>query len=461
MTQNIMTTLSIIIPVFNQKNSIQALIKKIEAIPTVSKQIIIVDDASVDGTSDGLKAIETEKINSPEYIFIYHSIHRGKGVAIRTAQPLVNGEVVMLHDKEYLDNPNDYLTLIQPVLSGSSDAVYGIISNASPKKRFLYLLSNFLTNVNIKHLDAPYRVFSRFFFRLLPLTTHKYGFDLEIIAKLAKMGCRIKEIPVNSSGKVDMNNTKSILKENFYSFFTILKYFFVDDTDKKPYGYSSLLSVHRIESYYRFLFELIKPFLGNTILEIGAGIGKLSKFLSLKDSMIYITDTNEEYLSFPKNLHKNNPNVKVFCYDIEHEMTQNINKIDTLICFNVLEHLRNDDKVLLHLYNILEHQGTLMLLVPAHKCLYNSLDGAFGHYRRYSKMTIISKIKNFGFEIVKVRYINLPGAIGWFINGKILKRSYLPSSQARFFYLIKPWLFIEKYIPMPYGSSLLVVARKT
>jgi SAM-dependent methyltransferase len=135
--------------------------------------------------------------------------------------------------------------------------------------------------------------------------------------------------------------------------------------------------------------------------------------------------------------------------------------IDSVICFNVLEHIEQDEKALKNIFLLLEPKGRLLLLVPSHPWHYGGLDQHLGHHRRYGKKELKNKLEATGFKVIFLQYFNLIGILGWFLNSKILKRKRLPSFQLRIYNLLVPLFKLEKILPLPFGTSLLVVAEKS
>jgi SAM-dependent methyltransferase len=134
--------------------------------------------------------------------------------------------------------------------------------------------------------------------------------------------------------------------------------------------------------------------------------------------------------------------------------------IDSVICFNVLEHIELDETVLRNIYELLEPGGRFLLLVPSHPWLYGSLDRHLGHRRRYPRGELRTKLETMGFKVIFLKYFNRIGILGWFLNSKILRRKRLSSFQMRIYNLFVPLFKLETFFPLPCGTSLLAVAEK-
>jgi SAM-dependent methyltransferase len=137
-------------------------------------------------------------------------------------------------------------------------------------------------------------------------------------------------------------------------------------------------------------------------------------------------------------------------------------RFDTAFSLNVFEHIEDDELALRHTHQLLQPGGALILIVPAHQWLYGPMDSSIGHYRRYTKSTLQSKLQKVGFEVVMQKYVNMLGGLGWFVNGGLLRRRVPPRGQLRLLNGVVPCLrFLEHLMPAPFGVSLLSVARKT
>jgi phospholipid N-methyltransferase len=224
--------------------------------------------------------------------------------------------------------------------------------------------------------------------------------------------------------------------------------------------------VIRCKNYHRWIYNNIRHFIGNRVMEIGGNAGYFTKFLLKKDLIISI-DICDDCVEQMKSLFLST-NIKIYKGDIcEYkivELAKN-ESIDTIICINVLEHIEDDFKAIKHMYHILvQSKGTLILLVPAFQGLYGTLDKSGGHYRRYSSKKLNAMLNEIGFTIKKQFYMNSIGVIGWYLNGKVFKvnnYSRVVSLQIRTFdsFAIPFLEKIESLIKIPFGQSLITVCR--
>jgi len=213
-------------------------------------------------------------------------------------------------------------------------------------------------------------------------------------------------------------------------------------------------------AYQQWIFEKIRPFLGEEILEVGCGIGNLTGWL-IRRGKVIAADVNENYLQAVRDKFQGHSNLRgTIVWDIRNEPPRDYSSsVDTVVCSNVLEHIEDDEFVLEKFFNLLPNRGRLVLLVPALKALYNNLDKSLGHCRRYSKNELDQKLRKSGFKTCHLNYFNSPGILGWLVNGTLLQRSLLPARQVRIFNRIVPFLkLIDRVIPI--GQSLIAVGEK-
>jgi glycosyltransferase involved in cell wall biosynthesis len=222
--------LSVVIPVYNEKNTLQALIQRVRNVP-FDKEIILVDDCSVDGTRELLKQLqETE----PDLKIIFQEKNQGKGAALSTGFKNVTGDIVIIQDADLEYNPDEYPQLLAPILDGRADVVYGSRFLGSPQRVHLYwhyvgnkfftLLSNICTNINLTDMETCYKVFKASLLQRFSIRSSRFGIEPEITAKFAKMKCRIYEVPISYSGRDYAEGKKINWKDGVAAIYWILYY---------------------------------------------------------------------------------------------------------------------------------------------------------------------------------------------------------------------------------------------
>ena len=224
----------------------------------------------------------------------------------------------------------------------------------------------------------------------------------------------------------------------------------------------NLNAMSQAPNYNNWIFNNIKPFIGQRILEVGCGIGTMTQFFIDREKVISI-DVSNECLDIINDKFAGKTNFQAVNCDIGSEKALELkrHKIDTIVCLNVLEHIRDDDRALRNMYRILDNKGKLILLVPAFNKLYGTVDRINHHCRRYEKIRLKKTLLKCGFIINKESYMNFLGILVWILHGKILRKSVHPDRQICFFDKFVPLgAKLEKIIRPPVGLSILAICTK-
>ena len=471
--------LSVIMPVYNERQTVREAIRRVCAVD-MPKQIVIVDDGSTDGTREILEALEK---NAGELLgtypdnrlsFVFQPENRGKGAAIRAAIPHVDEPITIIQDADLEYDPADYPHLMEPILKGRADVVYGSRFSGTHRRvlffwhavgnRLLTLISNVFSNLNLTDMETGYKVFRSDVLKGIPIRSDGFGFEPEITAKVAKLGCRIYEVPVDYHGRTYPEGKKIGLKDAFAALFVILKYWIVEDLyDKNAAGLRTLRIMEGAGHYNSWLFKQCEPHLGKRVLEMGSGVGNITSFLLDRERLL-ATDVSDGHLRELEREFGAFPNVRVAKLDFNDDRSVQAiarsENVDTVLSMNVLEHVERDRRALQGCFDVLEKGGRLVLLVPAHSALYSDMDRNIEHFRRYDLGSLRKMVAEVGFHLVHERHLNMLGAIGWFVNGRILRRQLIPSRQLRIFDFAIKLLALEKLFRPPFGLSILLVAEK-
>ena len=221
---------SVIIPCFNEKDTITKIIEKVENATVLLKEIIIVDDLSTDGTREIL-----EKINNPIIKILFHPKNKGKGAALRTGFSKVNGDICIIQDADLEYDPIEYPKLIKPIIDNKADVVFGSRFKGGGAHRvvyfwhrigngFLTLLSNLFTDINLSDMETCYKVFRKEVIQSIRIKENRFGFEPEITAKIAKMHLRIYEVGISYYGRTYAEGKKITWRDGFKAIYCIIRY---------------------------------------------------------------------------------------------------------------------------------------------------------------------------------------------------------------------------------------------
>lgn len=459
--------LSIVMPLYNERSTVREILTRVLASP-ISKEVIVVDDCSTDGSFDIASEIAQRE---PVVRVLRQERNEGKGAAVRRGIAEARGEIVIVQDADLEYDPRDYARLIQPILEGDADVVFGSRFEGHPRRvmmywhtlgnQFLTWLSNITTNLNLTDMETGYKAFRREIIQSIRLRSQRFGFEPEVTAKIAQRGYRIYEVPISYHGRDYWEGKKINWRDGISAVWTIFKYGLFVRGDSEAGGYVTLERMGKLSHYNDWIWEAIAPHVGNRVLEVGAGIGNMTRVLYGRD-LIVATDVELPYLHILRNRFSRNPTVHIHHLDLNSDdhLALKHYEFDTVVCLNVLEHIENDEAALQKLYDVLVPGGKLALFVPADQRLFGTMDEQVGHYRRYSRDELRRVIEAAGFSVEMVRYQNIFGRFGWWLNGRVLKRAHLPAGQSRMFDLAVPLLRRLEPSDPSTGLSLIAIGTK-
>ena len=462
--------LSVIVPVFNERRTLRRVLEHVRAVP-IRKQIIVVDDGSSDGTTDVIRELVAEPADDDHNRLqaIFQPQNQGKGAAIRAAIPHLEGDITLIQDADLEYDPTEYPHLVAPILAGHADVVYGsrflgathrvLFFRHTVGNRLLTFVSNLCTDLNLTDMETCYKVFRTDLLRRMRLTSNRFGIEPELTAKVARLGCRLYEVPISYHGREYWEGKKIGWKDGIAAIWTILKHTFGNHDDDA--GFTTLQRLRHVGRYNEWVWSRLDSYVGDRVLEVGCGVGNFTRFLRDREHVV-VTDNNEEYLARLRRVLDRIDNVRVCNVDWADPSLESLHgeRFDTILCLNVLEHIENDDAALATFARLLEPGGRLVLQVPAMRALYGEIDRAIHHHRRYERHDLVAQLQGHGFVIEEASYFNLPGVVGWYLNSVLLKRRAIPGLQARMANVLVPWLRFEQRLRLNRGMALLAVARK-
>ncbi|MEO8216664.1 MAG: glycosyltransferase [Acidobacteriota bacterium] len=459
--------LSVIVPCYNERATVAELLRRVREVP-IEKEIIVVDDRSTDGSRDVVAALAAEW---PELRHILQKTNQGKGAAIRKGIEEARGDIVVIQDADLEYDPADYPRLVQPILDGDADVVFGSRFEGYPRRVMLYwhrlgntfltFLSNATTNLDLTDMETCYKVFRREVIQSIKVNSDRFGFEPEITAKVARRGYRIYEVPISYHGRDYWEGKKINWKDGVSAIWTILKYGLFVDAGSEPQTYVTLRRLDRLGRYNRWIWDRLKPYVGQRVLEVGSGTGTMTRFLYGRE-LIVATERETPYLDRLTNAFRRRPGIIVEKLDLDSDDYTSLERyaFDTVTCINVLEHIKDDEGALRKVYELLQPGGSVIVYVPAGRDLYGSLDEGVGHQRRYDRDEIAAKLTGAGFDVAEIGYQNQVGRLAWWLNSRILHRGQLPSGQSRVFDFFVPLFRAMEPAQPSRGLSIVAVGRK-
>ena len=477
---NTSTSLSILVPAYNEQYLVRPSLERLKLLagsPLLERiQVIVVNDCSTDQTGTVLREFELSQAAAPtpkmEWLFLHHDVNQGKAGAIHTALAHANGELTVIHDADLEYHPLDLLKMVQIFLDEQADAVFGSRFLASEYRRvlffrhqlgnhFLTLLCNVVSDLNLTDMETCYKMVRTTLLQSMPLVGKGFEIEPEIAIKLAKRGARIFEVPIRYAGRTYQEGKKINWKDGVRAIGAILRfglsdYIYVEDV----HGSQILGRLNRAPRFTRWMADVIRPYVGEKVLEIGAGTGNLTVQL-IPRKLYWASDVNPLYLTYLQNVGLNRPYMRVGYTDGEKgESYPRQQKFDTVICLNVVEHLADDLAAMNNIREALEERGRAIVLVPCGPWLFGSLDEVLGHQRRYTRKQFTKLAEDAGFHLEKLLEFNRIGVIAWWLNARLLRRRTFGLWQIKMLNVLTPlFRVLDDFLPLPPLSLIAVLSK--
>lgn len=460
---------SVLIPVYNERWTIEKVLRSVLEIELdLQIEVIVVDDGSTDGSQEAVaEVMETDD----RIKLVCHPRRRGKGAAIRTAIEHITGDAAIIQDAGMFYSPAEFPNLLRPIVEGDADAVFGSRFKSDGRvlpfwrslaNRALTLMSNALTDLNLTDMETCLKVIRTDVLRELRLSANSFTFDPQLTARLAQWGARIYEVPVHYTGHSPLSRKKGVY-DGLKAIGEMFRCRFLDTRFTRHTGMYVLRSLQRAQNYNQYLIDRVSPFLGSRVAEAGAGIGNMSRLLVDREHVL-LADHDPIYVASLGDTFQLRDNVRVTQTDLTEsgfESAWEQDKLDTVFCSNVLEHLAPHQEILQSFHNTLGPNGHCIIIVPADANLYNGLDTSLGHHRRYEANELKELMEKVGFEVVHNEQVCRLGALAWWFNGKILCRRRLTPRQMMMFDRIWPIIVrFDQWLPWK-GMSLIMVGKKS
>ena len=459
-------------PCFNEAATVKSVVERVLESPYV-RELIIVDDGSVDGTADAVSSIPNDRVR-----VITQPINLGKGAAVRRGFAAATSPYVIVQDADLEYDPADYHTVLEPLLDGRADVVYGSRFHVGRPHRVLYYwhavgnrllttASNMATNLNLSDMETCYKAFRREVLDSLDLREDRFGIEPEITAKVAKGGWRIYEVGISYSGRTYAEGKKISWRDGVRALYCIAHYARSAESDGSgPASFEeadvglagTLETLDDAGNYAAWIASLAEPHLGANVLEIGAGHGLVTHHL-LDGRRVTATDASARCTGILRERFAAADNLAV----VEtSSVPVERGPFDSAVMVNVLEHVADDVGFLRAVNDALVPGGRVILWVPAFEALYGDVDRQMGHHRRYRKSTLVAAVTDAGLELDEVHYVNAVGYVAWWLVAAKLGRSPVGGAATRFFdrAVVPAVRRLEAGRRVPFGQSIFCVAHR-
>jgi glycosyltransferase involved in cell wall biosynthesis/phospholipid N-methyltransferase len=468
-----MPLLSVLVPLYNEEEFVGPLLERVISAPLpqgLTREIIVVDDGSTDGSAEIVQEVAARH---PGLIrLLRHDRNRGKGAAIRTALDHARGEWCIIQDADLEYDPGEYASVLKPLIAGKADAVYGSRFMIVGERRVLYFwhavanrflteLANLVADLNLTDLETCYKAFRTSLVRSIPIRSNRFGIEPELTIKLARRQVRIYETPISYHGRTYEEGKKIGAADALAAVFAILRYAFTNDIYKDS-GPDILHALSAAPRFNAWMADTIRPYLGERVLEIGAGIGNLTRALIPRRKAYVATDIDQEHLARLITRFHHRPNLQVRFCDLSRaaDFEPLRGQMDSVVCLNVLEHVEDDLAGLRNIHSALRPGGRAIVLVPHGQEIFGTLDAALGHYRRYSRQQLGARLGEAGFRVERILEFNRISRPGWYIAGRVLKRTTFGRLQMKVFdRFVWLWRRLDPVLPWP-PTSLIAIAEK-
>ncbi|HEY7389138.1 MAG TPA: bifunctional glycosyltransferase/class I SAM-dependent methyltransferase [Bryobacteraceae bacterium] len=459
---------SIIVPVYNEEEFVRASILRALQAPLpegLHSEIVAVDDGSTDASAEILAELAAEY---PDRIrLVRHTRNSGKGAAIRTGLRYAAGEFGIIQDADLEYNPEEYPKVLGPLAASRADVVYGSRFLISGERRVLYYwhslanrlittACNMAADLNLTDIETCYKAFRLSLARSIPIRSNRFGIEPELTIKFAKRQAAIYEVPISYRGRTYEEGKKIGARDAVNALWVILRCAFTRELYTDP-GAMILDSLAGTARFNRWMAETIRPWMGKRVLELGAGIGNMTQHLSRSRKLYVATDLDEEHLARLRVRFQNRPSFESARCDLcnRADFAALGGGFDTVVCLNVLEHVKDDLEGLRNIRSALAPGGRAIVLVPQDQAIYGTLDKVLGHYRRYSAAELRGRMEQAGLRVERMLEFNRVTRPGWYVNGRIFRRTDFSAVQLRVFDLLVPlWKRIDGAFPWPAVSVI-------
>jgi SAM-dependent methyltransferase len=483
--------LSVVVPFHNELRALPTVIQRLLAVDFaalgVETELIFVDDGSTDA---GRYLIDPPPRDDIQ--LIVHERNQGKGAAVRTGLEAATGDILCIQDADLEYDPADLPALIQPILDGEFEVVYGSRFKGSAAglsytrgvaSRLLNLTVNVLFNRYLSDVYTGYKVFTRRALDGLTLTAKTFTVEMELTAQFLRKGLVIYEVPISYRARTYSQGKQLHFSDGLRAAGAALRYRYRFRSAPKTVGplsprapdapgaldaaEGSLGTIHTLGledlseaiRYRRYLFDLIEPYLGDSVLEVGAGLGDFAAQLTGRKRLV-VSDSDPFCLWSLRARLGSRPEVEVRALDLLGEVRVDP-PVDSVVAINLLEHLEEDVRALKAMGSTVVAGGNVALLVPGYPSLYGEFDRAVGHLRRYTPEALRQAVKAAGLQVAVLKPVNLLGGLAWWAAVRMGGRARpTPTLVKLYDRVIVPLVRAsERRFDPPFGQSVICVAR--
>jgi glycosyltransferase involved in cell wall biosynthesis len=490
-----MASLSVLVPAYNEQHLVAASLGRLQVLessPYLERiQVVVVDDCSTDATPTVLKGFAQDrglswqddasprngvsesargKQGKIEWLFLRKERNGGKGQAVCTGLARAECEITVVHDADLEYNPRDLERIVKVFVDENADAVFGSRFAGSEARRVLMFrheignrlltfLTNLVTNLNLTDMETCYKAVRTDLLRSIPLASNDFRLEPELAIKLAKRGARIFEVPISYAGRTYQEGKKIDWRDGVGALGAIMRFGISDHLfTADEYGSHTLNRLSRAPRFNAWMGDLIRPYCGQRVLEIGSGTGNLT--LRLVPRRRYVaSDVNPLYLDTLRALTVDRPYLAARYTDVtELGSYPRDEQFDTVVCLNVVEHVDDDRQALENIRAVLAENGRAIVLVPQGQWNFGSLDEVLGHKRRYTEASLRQVAAAAGFQVKALLTFNRASSLPWYLNGRILRRRSFGLLQIKALDWLTPlFRLVDGWLPFPPLSLIAVL----
>jgi glycosyltransferase involved in cell wall biosynthesis len=479
--------LSVVVPFYNELRTLPTVVERLLGVDFgalgLETELIFVDDGSTDAGRSLLDPLPREDVR-----LLVHDANRGKGAAIRTGLEAATGDILCIQDADLEYDPRDLPALLEPILDGDYEVVYGSRFRGSAAglyythrvaNRLLNLMVNVAFNRYLSDVYTGYKVFTRRAFRGLRLTADTFTVEMELTAHFLRKGLVIFEVPISYRARTYAEGKKIHFRDGFLAAGAVVRYRLRRAPERTgpaahgapdepgvmraveggatihTLGLEDLAAAHR---YRRYLHGLLAPYLGPSVLEVAAGLGDFSAQLLDRDRLV-VNDNDPICVRALEARFGGRPGIEILPAEVGKLKVEP--PVDSVVALNVLERLDDDVAGLRSMAGAARPGGRVLLLVSGYPSLAGAFDDALGNLRRYTPDSLRAAVEAVGLVPEIVRPVNLLGGVAWWAAVRVARQARpTPTLVGLYDRLVVPAeRALERRVQPRFGQSVLCVAR--